>query len=101
MVWGVILVTLRQRVVPNHLLGRVGSVYSLLDLGGAAIGSLLGGTLARTWGLTTPFWDRRRRDGAHRHRGLATAASGISRLTQPMGSARSSTYAPGGTRSSG
>ena len=56
MVWGVIVVTLRQRVVPHNLLGRVGSVYSLLDLGGAALGSLLGGTLARTWGLTTPFW---------------------------------------------
>ncbi|RKR89235.1 transmembrane secretion effector [Micromonospora pisi] len=56
MVWGVIVVTLRQRVVPRHLLGRVGSVYALLDLGGAALGSLLGGVLARTWGLTTPFW---------------------------------------------
>ena len=56
MVWGVIVVTLRQRVVPQNLLGRVGSVYSLLDLGGAALGSLLGGVLARTWGVTTPFW---------------------------------------------
>lgn len=56
MVWGVIVVTLRQRVVPAHLLGRVGSVYSLLDLGGAALGSLLGGLLASAWGLTTPFW---------------------------------------------
>lgn len=56
MVWGVIVVTLRQRVVPAHLLGRVGSVYSLLDLGGAALGSLLGGLLAGAWGLTTPFW---------------------------------------------
>jgi predicted MFS family arabinose efflux permease len=56
MVWGVIVITLRQRVVPHNLLGRVGSVYSLLDLGGAALGSLLGGVLARAWGLTTPFW---------------------------------------------
>ncbi|MFK3982606.1 MFS transporter [Micromonospora sp. NPDC050397] len=56
MVWGVIVVTLRQRVVPGHLMGRVGSVYSLLDLGGAALGSLLGGPFARIWGLTTPFW---------------------------------------------
>lgn len=55
-VWGVIVVTLRQRVVPQNLLGRVGSVYSLLDVGGAALGSLLGGTLAQVWGLTTPFW---------------------------------------------
>ena len=56
MVWGVIVVTLRQQVVPHNLLGRVGSVYYLLDVGGAALGSLLGGLLARTWGLTTPFW---------------------------------------------
>lgn len=50
------MVPLRQRVVPENLLGRVGSVYSLLDLGGAALGSLLGDTLAHVWGLTTPFW---------------------------------------------
>jgi MFS family permease len=56
MVWGVIVVTLRQRVVPQHLLGRVGSVYYLLDVGGAAIGSLLGGIIARAWDLTTPYW---------------------------------------------
>ncbi|MEU4214851.1 MFS transporter [Actinoplanes sp. NPDC026623] len=56
MVWGVIVVTMRQRVVPPGLLGRVASVYSLLDLGGAALGSLLGGLLAQIWGLTTPFW---------------------------------------------
>lgn len=56
MVWGVIVVTMRQRVVPPRLLGRVASVYSLLDLGGAALGSLLGGLLAQIWGLTTPFW---------------------------------------------
>jgi MFS family permease len=55
-VWGVIVATLRQRIVPPHLLGRVGSVYSLLLLGGAALGTALGGGFARTWGLTTPFW---------------------------------------------
>jgi predicted MFS family arabinose efflux permease len=56
MVWGVIVVSLRQRVVPPNLLGRVGSVYSLLDLGGAAVGSLLGGLLAQRLGITAPFW---------------------------------------------
>ncbi|HEX7745170.1 MAG TPA: MFS transporter, partial [Micromonosporaceae bacterium] len=54
--WGVIVVTLRQRLVPAGLLGRVGSVYGLLDLGGAALGSLLGGLLARLLGVTGPFW---------------------------------------------
>ncbi|NJC72338.1 MFS transporter [Planosporangium thailandense] len=56
MVWGVVVATIRQRVVPAHLLGRVGSVYALLDLGGAALGSLLGGLLAGFWDVTTPFW---------------------------------------------
>ena len=56
MVWGVITSALRQRLVPGRLLGRVGSVCSLLELGGAAVGSLIGGLLARTWTVTTPFW---------------------------------------------
>jgi len=56
MVWGVIVATLRQRITPAPLLGRVTSSYALLDLGGAALGSLLGGLLAHTWGITAPFW---------------------------------------------
>lgn len=56
MVWGVIVGTLRQRVVPDRLRGRVTSVYYLLDLGGAALGSLLGGVFARVLGITGPFW---------------------------------------------
>ncbi|MET8234492.1 MFS transporter [Micromonospora sp. NPDC005298] len=56
MVWGVTVTSVRQRVVPPRLRGRVGSVYALLDLGGAALGSLLGGLLASTWAITTPFW---------------------------------------------
>ncbi|TNH29776.1 MFS transporter [Micromonospora orduensis] len=56
MVWGVTVTSVRQRVVPAHLRGRVGSVYALLDLGGAALGSLLGGLFASAWEITTPFW---------------------------------------------
>ncbi|WP_433494666.1 MFS transporter [Micromonospora sp. CA-248089] len=56
MVWGITAASVRQRIVPSHLRGRVGSVYALLDLGGAAIGALLGGLLAGTWQITTPFW---------------------------------------------
>ncbi|MGV9840393.1 MFS transporter [Nocardia niigatensis] len=56
MVWGVIVVTIRQREVPDELRGRVGSVYSLFDLGGAAIGSLLGGLVAQALGVVAPFW---------------------------------------------
>ncbi|MEU8185572.1 MFS transporter [Micromonospora sp. NPDC049044] len=56
MVWGITVTSVRQRVVPSHLRGRVGSAYALLDLGGAALGSLIGGLLASAWSLTTPFW---------------------------------------------
>ncbi|MEO3747671.1 MFS transporter [Plantactinospora sp. B5E13] len=57
MVWGALVMGLRARLVPDHLRGRVNSVYGLLDLGGAALGSLLGGILATlTDSLTAPFW---------------------------------------------
>jgi len=55
-IWGVVVVTLRQRLVPDRLRGRVSSVYFFLTMGGAAIGALAGGFLARGLGLTAPFW---------------------------------------------
>lgn len=56
MVWGITAASARQRAVPPQLRGRVGSLYALLDLGGAALGSLLGGLFASVWAITTPFW---------------------------------------------
>ncbi|WP_341716185.1 MFS transporter [Micromonospora sp. FIMYZ51] len=56
MVWGITVASIRQRLVPDALRGRVGSTYALLDLGGAALGSLLGGLLASAGTVTTPFW---------------------------------------------
>ncbi|AGZ39097.1 MFS transporter [Actinoplanes friuliensis] len=55
MIWGNIVITLRQRAVPAALYGRVTSVYSLLDLGGAALGSLLGGAVAQAYGIVATF----------------------------------------------
>jgi len=55
-VWNVATVTLRQKVVPEQLLGRVNSVYNTFSTGGFALGSLVGGLLARGFGLTAPFW---------------------------------------------
>jgi len=55
-VWNVVTVTLRQTAVPEQLLGRVNSVYFTFAMGGFAIGSLVGGLLARGFGLTAPFW---------------------------------------------
>jgi predicted MFS family arabinose efflux permease len=55
-VWSVVTLSLRQRVVPARLLGRVNSVYYLFSVGGAALGALSGGLLARSFGITAPFW---------------------------------------------
>lgn len=55
-VWGVVVTTIRQRTVPPAMFGRVTGVYSLLDVGGAALGSLLGGLVAQPYGVVATFW---------------------------------------------
>ena len=55
-IWSILTVTLRQRLVPDDLLGRVTSAYALFSAGGAAVGALLGGVLAHDFGITAPFW---------------------------------------------
>ena len=56
MVWGATSTTVRQRAVPEHLLGRVTSVYLIGSVGGLALGSLIGGVIAQQWGVLAPFW---------------------------------------------
>jgi MFS family permease len=53
--WNVITVSLRQRITPDHLLGRMNSVYRLLGWGTIPVGALLGGVLADTVGLRWVF----------------------------------------------
>ncbi|KFF59811.1 MFS transporter, partial [Cryobacterium sp. MLB-32] len=53
--WNVITVSLRQRITPNELLGRVNSVYRLLAWGTMPIGAATGGLLAQWLGLQTMF----------------------------------------------
>ncbi|MFC7789202.1 MFS transporter [Microbacterium sp. MAHUQ-60] len=55
-VWGTISTTVRQRLVPHDLQGRVGSVNMVGVFGGMVIGQALGGVIAQTWGLTAPWW---------------------------------------------
>jgi MFS family permease len=55
-VWGTTSTVVRQRAVPDELLGRVGGVYRVAIMGGLVIGVPLGGLLARTFGITAPFW---------------------------------------------
>jgi len=55
-VWSTVSQTVRQRVTPTELQGRVGSAYMVASFGGLVIGQALGGWLAQSWGLTAPFW---------------------------------------------
>jgi MFS family permease len=53
--WNVVTVSLRQRVVPGHLLGRVNSVYRMLGWGLMPLGALVGGFVAHAAGLRAPY----------------------------------------------
>lgn len=61
--WNVITVSLRQRIIPDHLLGRVNSVYRFFGWGMMSIAPLLGGLIVefaepvfgREWALRMPF----------------------------------------------
>ena len=54
--WGTLSTVVRQRAVPDELMGRVGSVYRIAIIGGIVIGTPIGGLLARAFGTTAPFW---------------------------------------------
>jgi MFS family permease len=56
MVGDVVIISLRQAIIPDHLLGRVTGAYRLFSLGAAPAGALGGGILARSTGLTGPYW---------------------------------------------
>lgn len=55
-VWGTISTTVRQRLVPLHLQGRIASVNMVGVFAGLVIGQLIGGLIAQAWGLTAPWW---------------------------------------------
>jgi MFS family permease len=50
--WNVITVSLRQSIIPTHLLGRVNSVYRFFAWGSLPIGTLMGGALVDLVELT-------------------------------------------------
>ena len=54
-VWNVITVSLRQRIVPDRLLGRLNSAYRLFAWGTQPIGALLGGVIGEILGLRAVF----------------------------------------------
>jgi MFS family permease len=51
----VIIVSLRQAIIPDALLGRVASAYRLLVMGALPFGAFAGGLLARRIDLAAPF----------------------------------------------
>jgi len=55
-VWWTTSITVRQRAVPDELMGRVGGIYTVGLTGGLVVGTPIGGLLARTFGITAPFW---------------------------------------------
>ncbi len=53
--WNVVTVSARQQIIPARLFARVNSVYRLLSWGTMPIGALLGGLIAKRYGLLAPF----------------------------------------------
>jgi MFS family permease len=54
--WSVSVTSLRQELIPAELRGRVNGANKTIGLLGLSSGSLIGGWLASTFGLTAPFW---------------------------------------------
>ena len=54
--WGIVGNSLRQRLTPPAMLGRVGSSMLFVAAGGNCAGALLGGVIAGQFGLTAPYW---------------------------------------------
>ncbi|WP_432856115.1 MFS transporter [Amycolatopsis sp. CA-161197] len=54
-VWNVQAVSVRQRLVPRELRGRVSSAYRLIGWGGIPLGAALGGVLGTAAGVRVPI----------------------------------------------
>ncbi|HET9455733.1 MAG TPA: MFS transporter [Candidatus Limnocylindrales bacterium] len=55
-VWGTTATVVRQRAVPDAVLGRVTGVYRVAIVGGLVVGTPIGGALAAVYGITAPLW---------------------------------------------
>jgi len=53
--WNVVTVSLRQRIIPAELFGRVNSVYRFLGTGSIALGAIAGGQIAYRFGIRAPY----------------------------------------------
>lgn len=56
LLWNVVMVSMRQRLTPPHLLGRVNAAFSLIAVGATSIGALAGGLTGQLISLPAVFW---------------------------------------------
>jgi MFS family permease len=54
--WTIVNNSLRQRLTPPEMLGRVASTGIFIAAGGNCFGAILGGVIATQFGLTAPYW---------------------------------------------
>ncbi|TDU04878.1 putative MFS family arabinose efflux permease [Streptomyces sp. 846.5] len=54
--WTIVASSLRQRLTPPHMQGRVGSTNLFIAAGGNCVGAVLGGVVAARFGITAPYW---------------------------------------------
>ncbi|MFC4016996.1 MFS transporter [Micromonospora sp. GCM10011542] len=54
--WNIVANSLRQRLTPPALQGRVASTTLFVAAGGNCVGALLGGVVAARFGITAPYW---------------------------------------------
>lgn len=52
----VLLVTVRQRITPDRMLGRTNATMRLLLTGAVGLGGLLAGVLGEVWGVRASLW---------------------------------------------
>ena len=55
MLWNVTTVSFRQRITPDHLLGRMNSAYRLVAWGTRPLGAAIGGALGQWLGVRSVF----------------------------------------------
>jgi MFS family permease len=54
--WTIVGSSLRQRLTPPEMLGRVASTTLFISAGGNCAGAVLGGVIAARFGITAPYW---------------------------------------------
>jgi MFS family permease len=54
--WTIVGSSLRQRLTPPEMLGRVASTSLFIAAGGNCVGAMLGGVIAARFGITAPYW---------------------------------------------